>query len=87
MLAGFGHAINAVMDTRWGHLINVGHLIGTLWSSLFRVHLRNTIWSGLFRVTRGEELPLWGAIGGLLVVCAVCLLLLDKKVRACEVVR
>ena len=35
--AGFGHAINAVMRTNVGDLIDISILIATVWTSLFRI--------------------------------------------------
>lgn len=72
--AGFGGAINAVMHTRYGSLINLSEVTNTLWAGLFR----QTIQSGL------ETLDAWNALA---VTCAACLWLLFKKVRAFEVVK
>ena len=36
MGAGFGQAINAVLRTKQGYLIDVGHLISVIWGDLFR---------------------------------------------------
>jgi ABC-2 type transport system permease protein len=71
---GFAQAINAVLGTRNGYLIDLGKLIATVEEQLFRQRM----WFG---VSAGSA---WTA---LLVVCAFCLLLLERKVRAYEVVR
>ncbi len=72
--AGFGTAINAVLRTKYGSLINLTEVIRTLWSGLFRQHLD----SGL------DTLDAWNVLA---VTCLLCLWLLFKKVRAFEVVK
>jgi ABC-2 type transport system permease protein len=72
--AGFGTAINAVLRTKYGSLINLSQVMNTLWSSLFREHAD----TGL------DPLDAWNALA---VVCLLCLWLLFKKVRAFEVVK
>ncbi len=85
--AGFGRAVNEVLSTKWGNLINIGHLMATVWASVFRVRLRATIWGEMFGVRSGAEIPVEDAWLVLLAICALCLYLLWRKVRACEVVR
>jgi ABC-2 type transport system permease protein len=72
--AGFGQAINAVLSTRNGSLLNVGELMGSLHIALLRVSSRPPIPPDLA----------WLA---LLAICMFCLLLLERKVRAYEVVK
>ena len=33
--AGFGAAVNGVLRTKWGHLLNISYLIGSVWVTLF----------------------------------------------------
>lgn len=73
--AGFGHAINAVMRTDAGDLIDISSLIATVWTSLFRIPIE------LGSTSPAEA---WTA---LLVVCGICLFLLMRKVRAYEVIQ
>jgi ABC-2 type transport system permease protein len=74
MGSGFAHAINAVLQTKQGFLIDLSKLISIIWQSL----LYDT--SDLpFSATEA-----WIA---LLTIAGCCLLLLMKKVRANEVVR
>jgi ABC-2 type transport system permease protein len=73
--AGFGHAINGVMRTDWGSLMDIGNLIATIWTSLFRIP---------YDITSTSPASAWIA---LVVVCLVCLLLLMRKVRAYEVIK
>jgi len=73
--AGFGVAINAVLETRNGALLNLGELIATVERDLFRQPLR------LDAVSPGTA---WLV---LIAISALCLMLLARKVRAYEVVR
>jgi hypothetical protein len=72
--SGFGHAINAVMRTDSGSLIDIGNLIATVWMSLFGI-------SNELSTSLSEA---WTV---LLIMCAICLLLLMRKVRAYEVIK
>ena len=72
--AGFGQAINAVLQTDSGNFFNVAFLMGTVCTSLFRLHSHDAI----------SALQAWVV---LLAYCAICLGLLMRKVRAYEVIR
>lgn len=85
--AGFGAAINAVMRTKWGNLINISHLIGSVWVSLFEEPMKRGAGAVFFRVAAGEELPIWCCWAALIGLCLVCLWLLARKIRGAEVVR
>ncbi len=73
--AGFGAAINNVMRTKYGTLIDLAQVIYAVWAKLFRY----TVADQGFTVTDA-----WTALG---VASAICLALLVKKVRAFEVVK
>jgi len=75
--AGFGTAINAVMRTHYGSLINLTQITRTIWGGLFRISV-----SGSRDVLTPAEA--WFAIAG---ISALCLWLLSRKVRAFEVVK
>jgi ABC-2 type transport system permease protein len=69
--------INQIFNTVWGDVISPGRLVLGIWEVLF--HGAGEAWNA--RV----PLPtLWIA---LLSMCGVCLLILDRKLRAYEVVR
>lgn len=74
--AAFGQAINAVFGTRNGDLFNLGNLIAAVESHLFRQY---------FPVH--TMVPAEDAWLALLAICTFCLYLLERKVRAYEVVR
>jgi ABC-2 type transport system permease protein len=85
--AGFGAAINAVQRTKWGHLLNIGYLMGSVWMDLFDLKPDQGRGAVFFRVTQGEEIPLWCCQAALAALCLVCLWLLGRKIRGAEVVR
>jgi ABC-2 type transport system permease protein len=72
--AGFGTALNAVMRTNYGTLLNLTQVMYTVWSKLF----------GLTPETGISVQAAWTCLG---VVCALCLWLLARRVRAFEVVK
>ena len=84
--AGFGGAINGIMRTQWGNLLNLSHLIGAVWASLFEQPMHRGTGAVFFRV-HGDETPIWCCWMALLAICAFCLYLLSRKIRGAEVVR
>jgi ABC-2 type transport system permease protein len=88
----FGEVINQLFLTRWGNIISLGALMKNITAGLFGTFLQATShitqWDG--RV--GQEIivnepPLWASWFALFLVCAICLALLSRKVKAYEVVR
>jgi ABC-2 type transport system permease protein len=80
VLAGFGFAVNVVLRTSWGWLLNLPHSIFIIWGDLFRVPLRHM-------QPRGEFLPLWSYWISVLAACALSVWVLNRKLKAREVVR
>ena len=72
--AGFGTAVNNVMRTEYGTLLNLTQVM-------------YTVWSKLFRLTLDTGISVEAALICLGVVCALCLWLLARRVRAFEVVK
>ncbi|UCD49045.1 MAG: hypothetical protein JSW27_16100 [Phycisphaerales bacterium] len=72
--AGFAEAINEILRTRNGSLINLGKVMQTIWGTLFD-YSHNTDLS----VTQA-----WIVLG---VTCALCLRLLAKRIRGFEVIK
>lgn len=77
--ASLGEMINAMFNTGWGRLLSPGLLVAT-------------IWEGLFHGPGGEismenQVPVSAAWIALAVMCGICLLVLDRKLAAYEVVR
>jgi ABC-type transport system involved in multi-copper enzyme maturation permease subunit len=88
----FGEVINSLFLTRWGSIISLGALIQNVTKGLFGTFVRAsthyTDWNGRF----GTEIivnepPLWASWFALFLICAICLALLSRKVKAYEVVR
>ena len=72
--AGFGAAINAVMRTHNGSLIDIVQMMATVWAQLLRHDISNNI----------TPTQAWTVLA---IVSAISLWLLSKKVRAFEVVK
>jgi len=72
--AGFGTALNSVMRTNYGTLLNLTEVMFTIWSRLFS-------WPSETGISVEAS---WICVG---VVCATCLWLLIRRVRAFEVVK
>ncbi len=85
--SGFGAAFNMVLRTQWGSLINISHLIGTVWTWLFDQPMRRGAGAAFFRVARGDQIPPWCIWASLAALCVFCLWMLARKVRGVEVAR
>jgi hypothetical protein len=91
--AGLGQAANQIMRTGWGSLLNAIIVIGTLWNSLFFIddpdgYARAAAALNPGPLRRGVfPIPAWSAWLMVAALCAVSLFLLNRKIRAHEVVR
>lgn len=95
--SAFGAIVNNLFFTRIGHLLSPGALITNIWHGFFGLfvrdagHIRGYRSSGRFTTGYIDvalvEPPLWASWLVLGLVCAVCLWLLARKVRAYEVVK
>jgi len=92
--SALGGIINGLFQTRIGHLISPGALITNIWSGLFGRFAReadryttNSIPGRGFVEVVLLEPPLWACWLMVALVCAFCLWLLARKVRAYEVVK
>jgi ABC-2 type transport system permease protein len=83
--AAFSEMVNEVLETKSGYLLNLGHLIGTIWARLMQISPRRTLLGELFDIRR-NEVPLWAAWVMLAVMAGICVLLLNKRLRGREVV-
>lgn len=88
----FAEVVNGLFQTRWGSIISLGALMKNVTAGLFGTFVQAsthyTTWDG--RV--GHEIivsepPLWASWFALFLICAICLALLSRKVKAYEVVR
>src|SRR5688572_1464421 len=88
----FGEVVNQILLTRWGSIISLSALMNNVTAGLFGLFENTmTLVTGFdgdisVRVTISEP-PLWVCWFMLFLVCAVCLALLSRKVKAYEVVR
>ena len=74
-----GFAMNKILRTEWGRLMNLPYVTTVIWAHLFRLTTMNR------HVGEWDAIPLWSAWATLLGVCAFCFWLLDRKLRAREV--
>jgi hypothetical protein len=86
--AGFGEAVNGIMRTYWGHLFNIGYLLQIIWYDLFDVPLVRR----MPRVAAEDfgwnrDIPVGIAWMAMVTLCFFCVLLLNRRLRAKEVVR
>ena len=83
MGSAFGEVWREVLRDPWGRLANLPYLIGVVWIDLFGIVPVPEV---AREVQAFGELPTWAAWAGLLATCVFCLWLLDKRLRAREVV-
>lgn len=81
LLPALGAVVDVILRTQWGNLINLPYVISVIWAHLFRLDSLNRHHGGF------DTIPLWSAWASLLSVCAFCVWLLDRKLRAREVER
>ena len=77
MGSAFGEAWHRVLRDPWGRVANLAYVVGLVWRDLFGI------------VLPGEpttDVPTWAAALALAGVCALSLFLLDRRLRAREVV-
>ena len=84
--AAFSEIVNEVLETKMGYLLNLGHLIGTLWAKLLGVKPRATLLGEMFNIRTGEEVPIWLVWTMVAAMFIACVLLLNRKLRGREVV-
>ena len=88
----FGEVVNQIMLTRWGSIISISALMNNVTSGLFGLFENTSSYISGFdgdvpiRIAISEP-PLWVCWFMLFLICAACLALLSRKVKAYEVVR
>jgi ABC-type transport system involved in multi-copper enzyme maturation permease subunit len=83
MGAAFGEVWSEVLTTPWGRLANLAYMMAVILVELFGT-LPSQATSREMRELM--QLPVWAAVAGLVAVCAVSLWMLDRRLRAREVV-
>jgi ABC-2 type transport system permease protein len=95
--SAFGAIINELFLTRSGHLISLWATMKSVWRGLFGLFVResgtirgkvsNPIYDEQFFDITLLEPPLWASWLVIALICAVCVWLLARKVRAYEVIK
>ena len=88
----FGEVINGIFQTRWGSIISLGALTRNISAGLFGTFVTSTTRvvdfdNGVATQIVLHEPPLWACWGALFVICAICLAVLSRRVKAYEVVK
>ncbi len=78
--AGFGQAINAIMRTSWGNLLNFPLMVTIVWHRLFGLPME-------WLPTPARGFPVTASWFALLAIAMASLLLLNRRLKAREVVR
>ena len=81
--SGFGQMLNFILGTRWGNLLNFSYLVQRVWIWLFKFHDPIDDLDLPFR----RPIPPSIAFLALCVIMGFCLLLLNRRLQAREVVR
>ena len=85
MGAAFGEMWREVLNGPWGRLANLYYLVGLVWRSLFGLFTSRSMAQEMFN-ERGRDLPTWAAWAGLAAAALVSVWLLERRLRAREVV-
>ncbi len=95
--SAFGEIVNNLFLTRSGHLISLWATMNSIWRGLFGLFVRQTgsirgkvrhpIYDEQFFDIALLEPPLWVSWLVIALICAVCVWLLARKVRAYEVIK
>jgi ABC-type transport system involved in multi-copper enzyme maturation permease subunit len=95
--SAFGEIVNNLFLTKSGHLVSLWASMNSIWEGLFwlferragsiRGTISNPIYDRQYVDITLYEPPLWASWLVVLLVCAVCVWLLSRKVRAYEVIK
>ena len=85
MGAAFGEMWREVLHAPWGRLANLYYLVGLVWRSLFGLFTSRSMAQEMFN-ERGRDLPTWAAWAGLAAAAALSVWVLERRLRAREVV-
>jgi len=81
LLPAMGAVISVILRTRWGNVINFPGMVLVIWAHLFLIQQSNADSTSIVFI------PAWGAWASALGLCAICIWLIDRKLRAREVER
>jgi hypothetical protein len=85
MGAAFGEMWREVLHAPWGRLANLYYLVGLVWRSLFGLFGSRSMAQEMFNES-GRDLPTWAAWAGLAAAAALSVWVLERRLRAREVV-
>ena len=87
--SAFAEIVNGMFSTRWGHILSIGGVRWNLTKALFgtfeQITGRTTGWDDSQEIILREP-ALWCSWLALFLLCAICLALLSRKVKAYEIV-
>jgi ABC-2 type transport system permease protein len=87
----FGQAIGeawlSLLQNPWGRVANLKYMIALVWNDLFGIEATRPLAAQLLHDGRTGDLPVSAAWASLLTICAACLWLLNRRVRAKEIAR
>jgi ABC-2 type transport system permease protein len=87
----FSAIVNEIFRTRWGYLFDLQALIGNVWTALFQGAGEQTTFIDNIGAQQIDPIssgpPIWLSWVVLFLICAACLALLARKVKAYEVVK
>jgi ABC-2 type transport system permease protein len=86
MGSAFGEIWRGMLKNPWGRLANLPYLIGIVWTDLFGISSRRTVAGDMLDDRRSSDLPAWAAWLALLALCGFCMWMLNRRLRAREVV-
>jgi hypothetical protein len=81
LLPGFGQIFDFVLDSHLGRLLDLGFVMRVIWGGLYRLS------PDVRAVMQLNEIPVWSAWASVLTLCGISLLMLNKRLKAREVVR
>ena len=85
MGSAFGEMWKEILHNPWGRVANLSYLVGLVWRQLFGVFGKRQMVHEMFNES-GSDLPTWAAWVGLCVTAGVCAWILNRRLRAREVV-
>lgn len=87
----FSTFVNELFQTNWGNIFSLQALIWNVWAGLFSTFQRQEVYISRGAIQSTEiyftQPPLWLSWLVLFLICAACLALLSRKVKAYEVVK
>jgi len=88
----FAAMVNNIFLTRWANIISVDASMRSIMSGLFGTYVRSAGYvvdfeNGVARQIVLNEPPLWCSWAALFLLCAICLAVLSRRVKAYEVVK